>query len=342
MKKITVIFFAVMLTGSIFAGQIKIEITSYGPVSSSILNPLVDQLATNINTGFLDSYMKGMSNAAVAATRGTGVDYVPNMGLFTVGFGMGIGIDLGEDGSLDDLSKATGVGVYGGFLLGLNLKILTFLPEIGPIDLKKSKFYVNVLSMDIPPDIKENLTGSVSTFGMHLQNKIIDPVMGKVKWYGVDVSTGMDYSLQKYHYVYSLKETANYSGAGASIQGSIPLDAEVKAFTIPIEASTSIGLLWILNIYAGAGVDWNIASAKSIISTESNANINAPITFSGGAAGASAKASLYPDEGNADTMDLRLFVGTQLDFSILKLDVQYQRNITNNAMAVNFGTRINW
>ncbi len=188
------------------------------------------------------------------------------------------------------------------------------------------------------PNFDKNLTGDLSSFGIHLQNKIIDPVklpLGIAKWYGVDVSTGLDFSSQKIQYVYPFKKTKTSGSLTANSTGNATLGAEMSTFTIPIEVSSGIGLFWIFNMYAGAGLDLNVASAESI------ANVKAPVTFTGTTAEAVAAIDLG-SKGNASVADIRLFVGGQLDFTVMKLDVQYQKNITNNAMAVNFGTRIYW
>ncbi len=346
MKKITVLLAVLLWAGSLVAGPVKISITDYGDAAGTSLQDLLNSqlplLEAEVNEGFPDidqsTYLKGMANAGTTATRGIGVDYVPNMSLFMLGFGMGMGLDLGEGGSMSDFSKVAGFGAQAGFVGGLNLRILPFLPEVGPIDLKKTKLYVNFFAMDIPK-VDENLTGNVTSFGLHAQNKIIDGVsapLGIAKWYGVDVSTGMDYSSQKIHYVYPIEQTKNIdTGVDATVKGPATLGAEMSTFTIPIEVSSGVGFLWIFNLYAGAGLDLNFASATSV------ANIAANVTFTGTTAQAKASMDLG-SEDNASVADLRLFVGTQLDFSILKLDVQLQKNITNNAMAVNFGTRIYW
>lgn len=342
MKKSLLLFSILVFASSLWAGPVKVEITDYAGTSAALLDPLVDQLVSDINKDFPDvdqsSYLKGMSNAAATATRGTGIDYVPNMSIFTVGFGMGMGMDLNEGGSMSDFSQVAGIGASGGFLLGLNLRILPFLPEIGPIDLKKSKFYINFFSMDIP-DIDDSLSGNVSTFGMHIQNKIIDPIklpLGIIKWYGVDISTGFDYSSLEIQYVYDIKQTTNLGdGISATMAGPATMGANINTFTIPIEASTSVGLLWIFNLYVGAGVDLNFVNAESI------ANIAAPISFTGSSATAKATMDLG-ENGNADIMDLRLFMGTQIDFAIMKLDVSFHKNITNDSMGINFGTRLYW
>lgn len=341
MKKLFVLFTISLFASSLWAGPVKIEITNDGGMGA-LLNPLVSQLETDINKDFPDvdqsTYLEGMANAAATSTRGTGIDYASNMSLFMVGFGLGMGMDLGEGGSMSDFSQVAGIGVSGGFLVGLNLRILPFLPEVGPIDLKKSKLYVNFFSMDIP-DIDDSLSGSMSTFGMHIQNKIIDPInlpLGVVKWYGVDVSTGFDYSSMEIQYVYDIKQTTDLgTGITATMAGPATMGAKISTFTIPVEASTSVGVLWIFNLYAGAGLDINFTKAESI------ANIVAPVSFTGTTA--SAKATLdLGDEGNGSYLDLRIFMGGQLDFTVMKLDVSVHKNITNNAMGVNFGTRVYW
>jgi hypothetical protein len=156
---------------------------------------------------------------------------------------------------------------------GLNPQLLT-----GQIGINMSKFlmdklylglrfgYMNLDSLDLIDGFSFNTTsfGIMANYQLIPQKKLVDFLL----WRGVNLGTGFIYQGTNIGYTIKMDPTGVYSAAVPSelslagvtgmdliIEPSLSLDVDIKTFTVPLEISTSVRLLWFLNFALGAGVD---------------------------------------------------------------------------------------
>lgn len=314
-------------------------------------NATVDaELQAEINKQFqvpnMTDFLKSMSNAQSVANKGQGVSYATEQSLFVVGGNIGAGLnttsgfDFKSSGGLPPI----GLGAQGSIMAGISLAKFP-VPTIGPIDLKRLTLFVNFFSYS-NDSLVDSLTIKMNTFGMHAQYKVIEGKnlggIGILNWGGVAFTTGFDTSANTMTYKVGQKISATSSGVTynwiPNAGSALTLDA--SAFTIPLEVSTSVRVLYILSLFGGAGVDLNFG--KSSIA----ANLSGPVSTSTGIAAGSASLTISEDKGPSFGA-LRFFAGPQLNLVPLKntnlLSLYAQGNYsTGGNYGVHAGLRIAW
>jgi hypothetical protein len=297
----------------------------------------------DINKGLPDAdasnYLIGMANASVMSIKGSGSDYANDVDLFVFKVSAGIGADIG-DSSLSDIkgNEVRGFGLSPSLMIGLNPGALFDLPEWEYFDMNKIKLFVNFFSIDIGSIAGDEIDGKATNFGVHARYKLIDPIAwapGKLlHWTGVDIHTGFDYSSLTISTTQTTTESFASGGATASMTGNVVAGAEISTMTIPIEASTGVQLGYILSMYTGLGLDISFGSAKSI------ANVNTTLTATGGS---EADGTLdLGQEGKPTSVAPRYFVGTQFNISLLKLGIQLDKSLSDEAYGINIGLGVTW
>lgn len=258
------------------AVTIKVTDSSGGSIASSEFSNLESEINKAYVAGGqaqLVEFLGAMASAQAVSAAATGVDYSSNKTIFVAGGTANLGLNPGNN-SLSDVSKmfeggikgipSIGTAVQTSGYIGLSLGKFP-LPELGPIDLKRFTIFVNFMSYSFekfsPYTIKNN------AFGLHLQYKLIQPKslgLGFMNWGGVDLTTGMDISSDKYNATGNLPEI-KYSNLTFKPTGSIAIDN--SAFVIPLEATTNIRLLYALSLIGGAGVDFISSSSELAVGT---------------------------------------------------------------------------
>lgn len=334
---------------------------------NTALSSLLLELETQVNKSLPETeggstYFTGMANASVASVKGMGGDYANDIDIFLVGPRIGLGADLGENKFSDLMSgkieptQIRGFGVQPSLTVGFNLGVIKALPKFSWMKWNNLKTFVNFFSYTLEPN--NGISGSMSNFGMHFRYKIME---GRVfqnrflaKWGGLEVHTGFDTSKLKLGFSQSITETmldqslsSNPSiTADVTVKGTAGIDVEISNFTIPIEISTNIQLLYILTLYGGLGLDLNFASASG------SASLTAPVDVQidtsavpGGASSTAAEATaalVLGEEGDATTIFMRGFGGLQLNLSVVKVYFQFQKAFNAGVLGVSAGLNIAW
>jgi hypothetical protein len=301
-----------------------------------------DQVNANLPATEPGDYTKGMANAVAMAGTGTSAVYGSSFRYGLIGLGVGLGLDLGDQSLGDvlggdaDLDKIGGLGLQGALVLGVNPGAFTQGSWFGIIDPTRLRTYLSFMSLK--RDVGD-ASVEFTNFGAVGQYRIIPEQslgMNVVKWNGVDVSAGLRYSKMKFVLTQTVSETQDVEGGGEmEISGPITVGADVGVFTVPLEASTSVRLLYVLNLVGGAGADINFGSSKAI------ANLDADIDITGVGANPTAEGALDLGGSAGPTiMNLRAFGGLQFEFAIGSLYATVQKSLTASVWGVNTGLNL--
>jgi hypothetical protein len=92
--------------------------------------------------------------------------------------------------------------------------------------------------------------------GAMLNYQIVKPKSPEVKfvlWRGISVGTGLLYQRNKT----TIHHTADpISSAGYTFKPILDIKVTTESYVIPVEISTAVRLIWVLNIHAGGGIDF--------------------------------------------------------------------------------------
>lgn len=92
------------------------------------------------------------------------------------------------------------------------------------------------------------------------------PPVKFVLWRGLSVGTGLSYQYNNTTFKYKVTPVSLYGGLLA-VKPMLGINVRTKSYVIPLEISTSIQLLWVLNIHVGGGIDFAWGSSDLRYST---------------------------------------------------------------------------
>lgn len=353
MKKTLFIYLVLIFLVSIqaqSAGVFRITNRQYGNLSDPTLTAQIDQLfntmESQVNTSLsqfdASTYLNSVANATSIASSGGTHDVANRFKYFFVSVGGGLAADLGGKSVKDLVSNSDSVTSAKGLSGAMNITIgapgnVINLPKFGSFDPQNFKLYMSYSSIsrsfnDASFDyLSYSLMGQYHFFGHQ------SLLLGAVKWHGLDVTTGFKYSKLKAVISQSLNETAqqtlNDPGHGnptmtMTYQSTAQLGANVNITTIPIEASTSVGLLYFLDGYFGVGTDLNFGSANSIITAPGTVSATEPSHVLGTMSG-DIEFDLGQKSG-AQSVASRYLMGLSFDIRVMSLNLQYNHSLTNH------------
>ncbi|TNE97228.1 MAG: hypothetical protein EP326_11820 [Deltaproteobacteria bacterium] len=343
MKKLLLVILLVPFSS--FAGPFKITLNSCtGGCDNAAIQTLITTLENEVNNDLPDAdqstYLKGMANSSVMSTKGSGTDYANDIDVFLVGAGFNAGLDLGNQSFGDliggdvDGNQIRGVGLAPSLLIGFGMGVLPIKWKI----VKRSKIFVNFFSYDIG-DSGDDLQAETSNFGFHIRTKLILPTtiapLGMMKWGGVDVHFGYDYTSLKLKYTENFNDTTTDGTNTINYNGTAVAGAEVTTSSIPLEVSTNFQLGYVFTFYGGMGMDFNFGTAKSIASVDSNVNI----TPGAGSATGTATMNLG-QEDSPSLMTFRTFGGVQFNIPLLKIYAHVDKALGKSLYGLHAGLKI--
>jgi len=107
-------------------------------------------------------------------------------------------------------------------------------------------------------------------------------IAGLIKWRGINISSGFIYQSTKFGISMPLPDDlfsgdSSYSqdGATVKINPKMTFDLEVNSFTIPVEATTAITLLF-LNVPLGIGFDLGFGNNKIVAGVDADISVTDP------------------------------------------------------------------
>jgi len=327
------------------AGPFQISLNSCtGGCDNAAVQTLITSLENEVNSDLPDAdqatYLKGMANASVMSTKGTGTDYANDIDVFLVGAGFNAGVDLGNQSFGDllggdvDGNQVRGVGLAPSLLIGFGMGVLPIKWKI----VKRSKIFVNFFSYDTG-DPGDDLQAEMSNFGFHIRTKLITPrvfvPLGMLQWGGLDVHLGFDHSSLTLKYTEAFNDTTTDGTNTINYTGIAVAGAEVSTSSIPIEVSTSFQMGYVFTLYGGMGMDFNFGSAKSIASVDSD------VTISPGAGSATGTATMdLGQEDSPSAVTVRTFGGLQFNIPLLKIYAHVDKALGKSLYGVHAGLKL--
>lgn len=329
------------------------------------LNSLIDdnrsglesQINDNLSGYNMKPFLKAMGNAATASGKMMNVDYASRPDILSLSAGLGLAFsspDLSFGGFKLDTKKgipAVGLSAMGALSLGLNLGIF------GLEDFSVYGSYFAFGTNDLPSSLQDDkFSAQYRRFGLYGQYKLFreySVLPFVLKWGGLDLITGFTRTSMKAQFQAELpggevEGGTSDVGGGNTVTttmnwtGTAKLGADVTSYTIPIEAVTSVQILYVLTFFAGAGIDLNFGSSKAVLSSE------APIKTQMYANGnkdnkqdvADLTGKLTYKQNSAPTWgDARMLAGVQLNLFLLRIFLQANYDTTHTA-AANVGVRL--
>jgi hypothetical protein len=310
-----------------------------GPITQSQWEQLISELQTSVNENFpaveTGQYTKGMANSAAMASTGTASTYGASFKYGLVGGSVALGVDLGEGNKLSDFDakKVAGFAIQSAVVLGFTPGAVTS-GQWGPIDPARLRVYLSFLSMD---QTQDEADVSFTSMGLVGQYRLIEERslgLSVLKWNGVDVSSGFRIAKNKFSFTQTLPSFAQTSTGVTATVAAAPatIGADVNVFSVPVEVSTSVRLLYILNFFGGLGGDFNFGSSKAISDYSTTINVSPDGTATG---------ELDLGGNTSPTpWNLRAFGGLGLEFAIGQLNLGIGKSLTAGAWSANLGLNL--
>jgi hypothetical protein len=182
------------------------------------------------------------------------------------------------------------------------------------------------------------LTGSITSAGAHLQYRLIEPettggTASVVRWLGLDLTSGIEFtkwSLGGRNFKNTFKldnqDTVELAATGT-------FDLSSTAVTVPVEVTTGLRLALIASVFVGVGVD--LTAGKSTVT----GNLTGDMTTTGAGGQAIGTVALNATGDHAGSpAAVRALAGVQVN--LWKLKIFVQGNVSQTpAASVAFGVR---
>ncbi len=164
-----------------------------------------------------------------------------------------------------------GLGMGSAFNAGYNLQNLFRVMNIH----SDNDLYINAKFMIWNEDLNEINIGS-KTFGFELAYQLIKPnslAYGSFLWRGLYISSGLIYNYNKADIIVdalSDQIISINSDYRLAIDPKLNLRLESNTKTVPVDITTSVRILYVLNLTFGVGMDYNTGNTDIIIKQKNN------------------------------------------------------------------------
>lgn len=349
-----------------YAQLFRLKVTDYGCTSGplctqfqTLIDGEVAKIEADINKDLPNAQptrlMEGMANSSVMAGKGVGKDYSSYMETFLIGVGAGVGADLEK--SKDPKSDLSGAGVAPGVVVGLNLSFMDTARILG-MDTNHLNLYFNFMSYNHKMNFddkskKSSAELNMMTAGVHLRYDWVKPRGSKLfGWGGVKFHMGYEYNKTDILFSSQINESVDTtSGSGpteyqisGNVSGNPQALINVATHSIPFELSTDIRILYILSLYGGVGIDYNMGEAQGRGALNADPST---ISCSGGAA---CTAAGNPDAEVQATANIntkakvkpflyRAFAGAQINLPYFRVYGQVDKSLGDDLIGVTGGVR---
>jgi len=220
----------------------------------------------------------GLGNSNAYAAQAANLWGYQGYSIFAIMVGPMIGVQA-PSFNVDELQNVadkieTEGDVYAGMGIGsavnVGVRIPTFVKKLIGLGFLDNNLYVNVKYFGYSMEV-DDFDADTKTFGFGINYQLFKPrklPLGVLKWRGLSVGTGLLYNSNEVNLTLEgladIRE--NISGTvDMVLDPSITLGIDTTSYTIPFEVSTSLRLLWVLNLTLGAGVDFNFGNTDITI-----------------------------------------------------------------------------
>jgi len=321
MKKLLISLMALMMgmaplsAGPHTKGMFTLNLTGSEAIYGAFADTLVSQLDSMLPASTFSSTLTYMADSQATATRGLGVTYATNHDIFVASASVNAAVSTGPTGLAGVQStglSSMGIGVQSSAAIGLSLKVFNLKP-LGFFDPSRLNIFANFMAFNLPLAFGgTTLDIGMNAFGLHLQYKLIDKAnlaFGLLVWDGLNITTGFDVASNSLGVPMSAFLQTQTTGTGPADLAFTPkgnLSITNSTFTIPIEVSTSVRVLYVLSLIGGAAVDINTGNSKLDIGTFDITTVVGGANV--GTLSTNDKASAKPG-----FVDVRFFFGPQIN-----------------------------
>ena len=372
--------FVVAGTGEAVIGQFlpQLQGKGQGPAVEAQLNTFLANLSTKLQSDVnkqldglqIKRFLGHMGDAMVAGGKQMAIDYATDASIFSLSVGGGGVINsptqqiLSNPATLaDDFNNTlpeVGLGAAASVLLGINLRHF-HLPKFRYFDFGRLQVFINFMTVSrqiATAAFDDPLSLRYMTLGAHAQYRLVrqHSVLrgGLLRWGGVSVATGFDFSSLSALAAGSLPSgvaSGNFVQGGTTLRadvtwgGNANLGLDFGAASIPLEVYTNVQLLYFLSLYVGAALDFNfgassfsadVQSARSIKVTLRDPNTQQSTEIANPNAALNLNAQSAPASVGG-----RALAGAQINLGVVALFVQGNIDTARN-LGANGGLRLFW
>lgn len=263
----TLLALAIVIAPTVAAADVRssvdIQLNQAGQMLANDLGIDIAELEDSLSTQLREllglapvgGFLRTFSNATSFSNRGIGVDYANSSERGMIGAAINASVATDLDGEVPAAGGAANLTLMGGY----NLRRFGW-PQVTAY---ANAFWQSTKSAD--------LKGSIASAGAHLQYRMFHKTEGwkrmLAQWGGIDITTGLELARWTVGLRGEMKESIDVGDSDnpmetidASIGGNFDLSS--TTLTVPVEATTSLRLLYIASLYAGVGVDAQVGSTK--------------------------------------------------------------------------------
>lgn len=337
---------AVIAPGPAHAGSVTVQIdpapgADFAQKAGLDLPQLQAQLQSELSEAYqvlkAQSYLRNFGDAFAFTTKGLGVDYASNPTLFVVGVAGNLSLNVQNAYAPDSKTRPPidAMGLNASFMGGVSLA------NLGVPLTVYGNFYKGSASFD-------QHRGDLTSWGAHAQLKLFAPRPRRslglpIQWGGLDVTTGVDYGRLKLalgsgsiRSIVPLQTPAGDAQLVANMTGTFDLD--LRTYSIPLELTSNVTLLYFLTLYGGLGFDWQVGGGHDMIM---NLGGNVSGTAPGvpktelGTVTVTATEKVDPSVGH-----MRGLMGLQVNVFFVKLFAQLNVMPAKGLVGLGFGARV--
>jgi len=224
---------------------------------------------------------RGFANANAYSSHAGTIQGYQNYDLFFVSVGVMYGLqapsadadyynkenienDLEEDGDVH-AGAALGVAINAGIHAKFIAYGLYLTGIFGKVDIGEEQ---------------DDYTFESTTIGGRVNYALIQThgiLLGFLKWRGLSIGTGFIYQKAEASMVYEFdsisQAVTGYPGVSLVVDPSARFKFETTTYTVPVDIVTSFQLLWLLNLTAGAGVDFVMGHTDLTLTSGGSINV---------------------------------------------------------------------
>jgi hypothetical protein len=365
MRKIFCLFLILAVAASAFSQSITIG--GYAPKSTDSTTNGYLQQAYNELRNELQNMIGGINaaphdlirafgNASVYASHGATQRAYGGYKSFAVTLGPTFGFQLPVSPFevMDYISGDPLEGLYnkGDITFGLNPQIINAQIGFNSSFLLKG-LYLGLRVGYVPEalgDIMAGFVGGGAGLKLSFSNLLVgvtanyqlvqsvDIIKGLITWRGVNVGTGFIFQNTNLNIKYPFDPiTSDEGSVNLKIDPSLFLDMKITTFTIPLEITTAIKLIF-LNIPIGVGVDFAFGSSKIDIGIDSNIAVTGGI---GKITPGKLNATAGGDE-NPTFANFKLMTGIGLSIGPVIIDIPITWYFLDNGLSIGVTLGMTW
>ena len=286
-------------------------------------------------------YLRALADAQAFSSKGLGVDYATNPTVLSVGVTGNATVAFGDKGFDEPSSDQPVVGLAANISIMAGVNFSKWAPKpFGDLTI-----YGNFFTRDASI---EEMKASMTNWGVHAQYKFFRPKNVStaelaLQWGGLDITTGIEFSRLKL----SLEEpltTVLPVGEGSTatnitMTSTGRFDFRSSAYSVPIEISTNVRMLYVLTLFGGMGFDFQLGSNNIHVQLDGDLVGKDPTTNQDVALGTGV--ITVQESANPRPGKLRFFAGVQLNLWRVRAFVQGNLS-PDRAAGVTLGTRLAW